>query len=107
VRVQRVLVSCQLDSLGGRGSCHQRHAEFSFLLAIPTLGGATIFDLAKNYQTLAEAPGGLAALGIGSLVALVVAWLVIAVFLRYLKRFGLTPFGYYRIVLGVAVLLTL
>lgn len=80
-------------------------AEFSFLLAIPTLGAATLFDLAKNGKTLLEAPGGLLALGVGMVVAFAVALLVIAAFLRYLRRFGLIPFGAYRIVLGIAVLL--
>jgi undecaprenyl-diphosphatase len=80
-------------------------AEFSFLLAIPTLGAATLFDLAKNGKKLLEAPGGVLALGVGMVVAFAVALLVIAAFLRYLRRFGLIPFGAYRIVLGIAVLL--
>jgi undecaprenyl-diphosphatase len=78
-------------------------AEFSFLLAIPTLGAATLFDLAKNHRTLLEAPGGLSALVVGLVVSFVVALLVIAVFLRYLKRYGLAPFGWYRIALGALV----
>jgi undecaprenyl-diphosphatase len=80
-------------------------AEFSFLLSIPTLGAATIFDLAKNGRALLEAPGGLIALSVGLGSAFIVAILVIAAFLRYLRRFGLIPFGAYRIVLGIAVLL--
>jgi len=80
-------------------------AEFSFLLAIPTLGAATVFDLYKNGRTLLEAPGGAAALGIGLVVSFVVALLVIAAFLRYLRVFGMIPFGVYRILLGAAVVL--
>jgi undecaprenyl-diphosphatase len=80
-------------------------AEFSFLLAIPTLGAATVFDLVKNGKTLLAAPGGLLALVVGLAVAFVVSLLVIAAFLRYLRRFGLAPFGVYRIALGIAVLL--
>ncbi|MBK8258668.1 MAG: undecaprenyl-diphosphate phosphatase [Polyangiaceae bacterium] len=82
-------------------------ADFSFLLAIPTLGAATVYDLVKNYKTLASTPGALNALAIGLVVSFVVALAVIAAFLRYLKRFGLAPFGVYRIALGVIVLLTL
>ncbi|WP_437596737.1 undecaprenyl-diphosphate phosphatase [Sorangium sp. So ce590] len=78
-------------------------AEFSFLLAIPTLGAATVFDLAQNGRALLEAPGGAAALVIGLAVSFAVALLVIAVFLRYLKRYGLAPFGWYRIALGTVV----
>jgi undecaprenyl-diphosphatase len=80
-------------------------AEFSFLLAVPTLGAATLFDLAKNGRHLLEAPGGAMSLAVGLVVAFVVALLVIAAFLRYLRRFGMAPFGVYRIALGALVLL--
>jgi undecaprenyl-diphosphatase len=79
-------------------------AEFSFLLSIPTLGAATVFDLWKNGRALLDAPGGGAALAVGLVVSFLVALLVIAVFLRYLKRYGLLPFGWYRIALGALVL---
>jgi len=42
---------------------------------------------------------------VGLLVSFVVAWVVIAAFVRYLSRRGLEPFGYYRIALAVAVVL--
>jgi len=79
-------------------------AEFSFLLSIPVLGAATVFDLVKNGDALLKAPGGLAALAAGMAGAFVVSLGVISVFLRYLKRWGLTPFGVYRILLGIVVL---
>jgi undecaprenyl-diphosphatase len=79
-------------------------AEFSFLLAIPTLGAATAFDLVKNGPALLNAPGGGVALVVGLVTAFAVAMLVIAAFLRYLGRFGLMPFGVYRILLGAVVL---
>jgi len=82
-------------------------ADFSFLLAIPTLGAATIYKLLKGGRALLAAPGGAASLAIGMVVSFVVALVVIAAFLRYLKRFGLLPFGVYRIVLGMIVLATL
>lgn len=79
-------------------------AEFTFLLAIPVLGSATLFDLAKHGKAIVAAPGGALSLVIGLTSAFVVALAVIAVFLRYLKRYGLAPFGVYRILLGVVVL---
>ena len=82
-------------------------ADFSFFLAIPTLGAATVYKLAKGGRALLDAPGGASALAIGMGVSFVVALLVISAFLKYLKRFGLLPFGVYRIILGVIVLLTL
>jgi undecaprenyl-diphosphatase len=79
-------------------------AEFSFLLAIPTLGAATVYDLYKNGKTILATDSGVATLMIGLGVSFVVALLVIAAFLRYLKRFGLAPFGVYRILAGALVL---
>jgi len=77
-------------------------AEFSFLLALPTLGAATLFDLARSLPELrGGAAGGPVALGIGLLVSAVVAALAIRTFLAYLTRRGLEPFGWYRIALGI------
>jgi undecaprenyl-diphosphatase len=78
-------------------------AEFSFLLAIPTLGAATLYELYKGRHEMFAAAGA-SELVIGLVVSFVVAWAVIAGFLRYLGRRGLEPFGYYRIVVAMAVL---
>jgi undecaprenyl-diphosphatase len=80
-------------------------AEFSFLLGLPTLGAATLYEAAKSRHLLGAIGAGNVALGL--VVSFLVAWLVIAGFLAYLKRYGLTPFGLYRIVFGVLVLLML
>ncbi|MCC6525416.1 MAG: undecaprenyl-diphosphate phosphatase [Polyangiaceae bacterium] len=80
-------------------------AEFSFLLAIPTLGAATSYDFAKHAHDIFAAPGGTTSLVVGLVTAFAVAWLVIAAFLRYVGRLGLVPFALYRIVLGALVLL--
>jgi undecaprenyl-diphosphatase len=80
-------------------------AEFSFLLAIPTLGAATLYDLYKNGDALLAAPEGAVALAIGTVTSFGVALLVVHAFLRYLRRFGMVPFGIYRIALGALVLL--
>ncbi|MGD0675412.1 MAG: undecaprenyl-diphosphate phosphatase [Polyangiaceae bacterium] len=77
-------------------------AEFSFLLALPTLGAATVFEAIKARAALAAGVGA-SALVVGMLVAFVVAWAVIASFLKYLRSRGLEPFGWYRIVLGLVV----
>lgn len=78
-------------------------AEFSFLLALPTLGAATLYEGLKARHVLAASEGPLN-LAIGLVVSFFVAWGVIAIFIRYLQRRGLEPFGYYRIALGVVVL---
>ncbi|HMY16581.1 MAG TPA: undecaprenyl-diphosphate phosphatase [Polyangium sp.] len=98
-RSMTTIVGGQMSGLGTATA-----ADFSFLLAIPTLGAATAYDLLKNGRTLLESPTGPTSLLIGTVVSFFVALAVIATFLRYLKRFGLAPFGVYRIVLGALVL---
>jgi undecaprenyl-diphosphatase len=78
-------------------------AEFSFLLALPTLGAATIYEGFKARHELLSG-GGAATLAAGMVVSFFVAWAVIASFLRYLRARGLEPFGWYRVVLGLVVL---
>ena len=77
-------------------------AEFSFLLGLPTLGAATIYEGLKERHALMAHAGS--AVLVGLVVSFFVAWAVIAGFLRYLKRRGLEPFGYYRIVAGALIL---
>jgi undecaprenyl-diphosphatase len=79
-------------------------AEFSFLLSIPTLGAATVFDLVKHGHEIVDAPGGAVALAVSMATSFVVAFVVIAAFLTYLKRRGLAPFGWYRIAVGALVI---
>jgi undecaprenyl-diphosphatase len=78
-------------------------AEFSFLLALPTLGAATLYELWKGRHELLV-PGMGTELAIGLVVSFVVAWAVIAGFIRYLRTRSLEPFGYYRVALGALVL---
>ncbi len=80
-------------------------AEFSFLLGLPTLGAATLFEALKSRHALASI--GVANVLIGLVVSFFVAWAVIAGFIAYLKRRGLAVFGAYRIVLGAIVLFAL
>lgn len=77
-------------------------AEFSFLLALPTLGAATAYDFVKSGPEILEAAGwpGLA-LGFG--VSCLVAALAMKYFLQFLARWGLAPFGWYRIVLAFVI----
>ncbi len=77
-------------------------AEFSFLLGVPTLGAATLYEGFKSrHELLADA--GAPAVAIGLITSFFVAWAVVATFLRYLKFRGLEPFGWYRIALALIV----
>lgn len=83
-------------------------AEFSFLLAIPTLGAATLYDLLKHRdELLGPGLGGPLPLVVGLVTAAVVAAIAIKAFLSYLTRRGLVPFGWYRIVIGVILIAVL
>lgn len=78
-------------------------ADYTFMLALPTLGVATLYELSKSGPELAQM-GGAAPMAVGLGVAFAVGLLVIAAFLRYLRRYGLWPFGCYRIVFGLLLL---
>ena len=79
-------------------------AEFSFLLAIPVLTAATMLDAAKDGAALVATREAQLALLVGLLTSFLVAWAVIATFLRFLRARGLAPFGWYRMLVAVAVL---
>ena len=81
-------------------------ADFSFLLAIPVLGAATVYELLKEWRVLIDGLGWLA-IAVGLLASFVVGWASIAVFLRIIVARGLAPFGLYRVVLGAIVWWTL
>ncbi|MGE0528002.1 MAG: undecaprenyl-diphosphate phosphatase [Bdellovibrionales bacterium] len=79
--------------------------EFSFFLAVPTLTGATFLKLIKVWPTLTS--GQISMLAWGNLVSFVVGGLAIKFFVALVSRYGLGFFGYYRILLGGVVLVTL
>ncbi|MBC7801853.1 MAG: undecaprenyl-diphosphate phosphatase [Gemmatimonadaceae bacterium] len=77
-------------------------AEFSFFLAIPTMLGATVYDVYKNRATLTVE--GTEVILVGFLAAFVSAMLVVRGLIRFLGRHGFAPFAYYRIALGLVML---
>jgi undecaprenyl-diphosphatase len=77
-------------------------AEFSFLLALPTLMGATIFSAGENWAILKEA-SGIDGMLIGLIVSGIVAALAVKGFVKWLTHHGLLPFGIYRIIAAVLV----
>ena len=81
-------------------------AEFSFFLAVPTMFGATSKKLYDYYQTGSILSSSqINYLLLGNVVSFVVALLAIKFFIDYLSKNGFKLFGYYRIVLGVAVII--
>jgi undecaprenyl-diphosphatase len=80
-------------------------AEFSFFLAIPTMLGASALEMVKERHELASGGGvGLGAIALGSVIAFVVALLVVRWFIGLVGRHGFTPFAVYRVVAGGAAL---
>ncbi|WP_374530866.1 undecaprenyl-diphosphate phosphatase [Novosphingobium sp.] len=84
-------------------------AEFSFFLAIPTMLGASTLELWDNRAALVSGAGpvGWGEIGIGFVVAFVVALAVIKAFVAYVSRSGFAPFAWYRIVAGAAAVFLL
>lgn len=87
-----------------RGFSSVAAAEISFLLALPTLGGATVYKLIKEREVLAAMEGGFPIILFGNIIAFVVAFLAVKWFVGFVTKFGMTPFGIYRIVAGAVFL---
>ncbi len=77
-------------------------AEFSFFLAIPTMLGATVYDLYKNWSSLDWHGSG--TIAIGFFIAFVSALLVVRPFVRFISKHGFGVFAWYRIVIGTLAL---
>ena len=80
-------------------------AEFSFFLAVPTMFSAAGYKLLQNYQTITA--DNIDILIIGNVVAFVVAMIAIKTFISFLTKYGFKVFGYYRILVGLAILIML
>lgn len=85
-------------------------AEFSFFLAVPTMLAATLFKMLKIFteengvQILKE---NLDTLIVGNVVAFIVAMLAIKFFINFVTKYGFKAFGWYRIIVGGAILVML
>lgn len=83
----------------------QNAAEFSFFLAVPTMFAASAYKLYKGYNTLTA--GNINVLLLGNLVAFIVALIAIRGFILYLAKNGFRIFGWYRIIVGIVILILL
>lgn len=82
-------------------------AEFSFLLGLPTLGGACLYKLAKSYRDhgsgFIETLGGWGPVLVGMVTAMISAALAVRWLVRFLSRHDMAPFGWYRIALALVL----
>jgi undecaprenyl-diphosphatase len=80
-------------------------AEFSFFLAVPTMFAATLYKMYKFYDGGGSfGSNEITLLVIGNIVAFIVAILAIKSFISFLTRNGFKIFGYYRILVGIIIL---
>lgn len=84
-------------------------AEFSFFLAVPTMFAATVYKVYKLFSEggMEVVSNNLVALLVGCVVAFVVAMLAIKFFISFVTKYGFQAFGWYRIVVGIIILVML
>lgn len=98
-RAGAVMVCMLLLGYGRKESAH-----YSFLLAVPTILAAGMWDMYKN-KNLLVGSDLLPNLAVGSLVAFVVAMFFVTWFMNFNRRYGLKPWGWYRLVLATVCVL--
>ena len=76
--------------------------KFSFFLAVPTLGIATLYSLFKSLKTIQG--NDLVNLLLGAVVSGIVAWIAVRWLLNYVAHNNFVPFGYYRILAGIIII---
>ncbi len=100
--------------IGGmqQGLNRETAAEFSFFLAVPTMLAVTTYSTflktykadMKGYELLLQSPDNIALFAIGNIIAFIVAILAIKFFIGIVKQHGFKPWGWYRIIAGIMML---
>lgn len=83
-------------------------AEFSFFLAVPTMAAATGYKLLQTIKTdpsVFQNTANIKALAIGNIIAFVVAFFTMKIFVDFVKKYGFKFFGWYRIIIALVFLL--
>ncbi len=105
--------------IGGmtQGLSRKAAAEFSFFLAVPTMLAVTVYSVfvktwgkdtampRKGYEMIMESQDHILVFAVGNIVAFIVALIAIKSFISLLNRYGFRPWGWYRIFVGVALLI--
>lgn len=90
-------------------------AEFSFFLAVPTMAAVSIYSVfvktwgegahaVKGYEMLMSSQENMINFFLGNLFAFITAWIAIKSFIAVLTKYGFKPWGIYRIVIGLVLL---
>ncbi|MDI6045283.1 undecaprenyl-diphosphate phosphatase [Flavobacterium yafengii] len=102
--------------IGGMQQGLTRHAaaEFSFFLAVPTMMAVTCYSVflktyessqMKGYELILKSNQNIQLFLIGNVVAFIVAIIAIKFFIEIIKKYGFKPWGWYRIIVGVFLLI--
>ena len=104
--------------IGGmsQGLSRKASAEFSFFLAVPTMAAVTVYSIfvktwgkgtaneMKGYEMILQDQYHIMLFLIGNIVAFIVAMIAIKFFIAVLTKFGFKAWGWYRIVIGIILL---
>ncbi len=85
------------------GLSRKTAADFSFLLAIPTMFAASGYEIIKNINNFKDS--NLVILIIGFIVSFISCYIAVKIFLNFVKKYTLIPFGIYRIIFGIIILI--
>jgi len=80
-------------------------AQFSFIIAVPVMTAAVLYDFLKSFYLLTLYD--LILIGVGLVVSFLVAHVALVSFLKLIERFKLFPFALYRIAIALGILLLL
>lgn len=102
--------------IGGmqQGLTRQAAAEFSFFLAVPTMLAVTCYSIfiktfessqMKGYELILKSEENIKLFVLGNIVAFIVAVIAIRFFIEIIKKYGFKPWGWYRIIVGLFLLI--
>jgi len=94
--------------IGGlvQGLSRKTAAEFSFFLAVPTMFAAMVYKIFKFYKSgVVIQQEQISLLLVGNLIAFIVAILAIRSFIGVVTKYGLKVYGYYRIAVGILIII--
>ena len=84
------------------GLSRKTAADFSFLLAIPTMFAASGYEFIKNISSFKDQ--NLTVLAVGFIVSFISAYIAVKLFLKFVEKYTLNAFGIYRIIFGILLL---
>jgi len=85
------------------GLSRKTAADFSFLLAIPTMFAASGYEFITNISSFKDQ--NMLVLVVGFIISFISCYIAVKWFLKFVKKYTLIPFGIYRIIVGILLLI--